>query len=355
MPVIIKDGRIPARWAQAVKNRMVSFEKGYSRDQAVRVAFINNMPDAALEDTELQFFDLLDGAAQGIPVVVQLFSLTGIPRGERGQEHLNSYYSDFDQLWSGNFDAAIITGTEPHQPNLKDEPYWKLLTEVFDWAGRETVSTILSCLAAHASVLYHDGIGRHRLADKQFGVFESAKAGKHALIDKLPAKVRFPHSRWNEIREADLAAANYCVLTKSKDAGVDSFVYRRPKSLFLHFQGHPEYTAETLFKEYRRDVRRYVRGERERYPSMPQGYFTTGVAKQMRSFQEQALLDRSEALMTSFPEPVFADRRSTWRSAALSIYRQWLEQIVSLRQEQVTFIAVPGMIPAVARKQAAIP
>ena len=76
MPVIIEDGRIPVRWAQAARTRVFARNKGHSQHQAVRLAFINNMPDAALEATELQFFDLLDGASENIRVVVQLFSLT---------------------------------------------------------------------------------------------------------------------------------------------------------------------------------------------------------------------------------------------------------------------------------------
>ena len=31
--------------------------------ECVSIAFINNMPDAALEDTEMQFFELLDAAS----------------------------------------------------------------------------------------------------------------------------------------------------------------------------------------------------------------------------------------------------------------------------------------------------
>ena len=35
----------------------------------LNIALINNMPDAALEDTELQFFDLLDDASGDLPVL----------------------------------------------------------------------------------------------------------------------------------------------------------------------------------------------------------------------------------------------------------------------------------------------
>ena len=47
---------------------------------------------------------------------------------------------------------------------------------------------------------------------------------------------------------------------------MDLFVKKKEKSLFVHFQGHPEYGAQTLLKEYRRDIKRFLRGERETYP-----------------------------------------------------------------------------------------
>jgi hypothetical protein len=105
----------------------------------LNIALINNMPDAALEDTELQFFDLLDEASGDLPIYLKLYSLTGIPRTDRGQRHLNSFYYSLDELWQNQFDGVIVTGTEPRQPNLRDEPYWKVLADVFDWAERNTV------------------------------------------------------------------------------------------------------------------------------------------------------------------------------------------------------------------------
>ena len=109
----------------------------------LNIALINNMPDAALEDTELQFFDLLDDASGDVPIYLKLYSLTGVPRTDRGQRHLNSFYYSLDELWQKQFDGVIITGTEPRQPDLRDEPYWRVLADVFDWAERNTASAIL--------------------------------------------------------------------------------------------------------------------------------------------------------------------------------------------------------------------
>jgi hypothetical protein len=37
--------------------------------RSLSLALINNMPDPALEDTELQFFELLDAASGDVPVL----------------------------------------------------------------------------------------------------------------------------------------------------------------------------------------------------------------------------------------------------------------------------------------------
>jgi homoserine O-succinyltransferase len=310
----------------------------------LNIALVNNMPDAALEDTELQFFDLLDDASGNLPIYLKLYSLTGIPRTDRGQRHLNSFYYSLDELWDNQFDGAIITGTEPRQPDLRDEPYWKVLAEVFDWAERNTVSTILSCLAAHASVLHSDGISRHRLPDKQFGIFEFSKANNHPLTAGTGEPVRFPHSRWNEVQADALTDYGYLVLTQSADGGVDTFVKKKRRSLFVHFQGHPEYGAETLLKEYRRDIRRYLRKERETYPAMPKSYFDVAEARLLTDFRDALLSDRfsdrGEELMEGFPERALAGTlQRTWHSPAMAVYRNWLRYVMSNKAD------VPGFSP----------
>jgi homoserine O-succinyltransferase/O-acetyltransferase len=339
MPLIVEGGRVPPRWALAGNHRsVVSGDTNHA--EQVSIALINNMPDAALEDTELQFFSLLDEASGDIPIFLKLYSLTGIPRTDRGQRHLNSFYYGLDELWQNRFDGVIITGTEPRQPDLRDEPYWKFLADVFDWAERNTTSAILSCLAAHASVFHSDGIGRHRLPDKQFGVFDFAKGASHPLTGNA-GRVRLPHSRWNEVRADALTACGYTVLAQSAEGGVDTFVKKKRQSLFLHFQGHPEYGAESLLKEYRRDIRRFLKKERETYPTMPKGYFDAAGERLVTGFRETVLAGPREELMEGFPDGMLAQTlRRTWHSSATAIYRNWLRYMVSRKPEMSKFSAV---------------
>jgi homoserine O-succinyltransferase len=339
MPLIVEGGRIPPRWASEGACRKGGADCPSSTEH-LSIALINNMPDAALEDTELQFFDLLDDASGDVPVYLKLYSLTGIPRTDRGQRHLNGFYYSLDELWQNQFDGVIVTGTEPRQPDLRDEPYWSVLADVFDWAERNTVSTILSCLAAHAGVLHSDGISRHRLPDKQFGVFEFTKTAGHPLTGGTGQRVCFPHSRWNEVQAEALADCGYLVLTQSVEGGVDTFVKMKKRSLFVHFQGHPEYGAETLLKEYRRDIRRFLKKERETCPSMPKGYFDAASTRLVNDFRDVVLSDRREELMEGFPEATLARTlQRTWHASATAMYGNWLRYVISKKGDVSKFPA----------------
>jgi homoserine O-succinyltransferase len=320
-----------------MKNRETSPD--VAEDSAIRIGLINNMPDAALQDTEIQFVRLLDEASGALPVHLSLFSLPSVLREERGVEHLKNFYLDLNGLWNTSLDALIITGTEPKQRELRNEPYWKELTAAFDWAERNTVSTVLSCLAAHAAVLHSDGIERQPLADKQFGVFDFATSTRHRLTAQC-SPLRFPHSRWNGLSAEALKSAGYTILTQSSDAGVDSFVKVKRDSLFVHFQGHPEYETQTLLKEYRRDIRRFLRSERETYPTMPHGYFGGTATAAFDKYQLKAKLDRTEDSMSEFPATSeIGEIAHSWKSSSISVYRNWLGYIASRKTESKGFLA----------------
>lgn len=342
MPLMIDRRQIPASHVAEKSWRLLKSARSRSmRAACLDVALINNMPDSALADTERQFGDLLGAAAGDIPVRLKLFSLPGIARSDRVQERLSNSYFGIEDLWNGRFDGVIITGTEPRQRDLREEPYWSALVDVFDWAECNAVSALLSCLAAHASVLYSDGIDRHALGDKRFGVFNERRVCDHPLTRGTGDMLRFPHSRWNEVREDALTSAGYAVLTKSTEAGVNLFVKKKKESLFVYFQGHPEYSQLTLLKEYRRDVSRFLRQERETYPSMPQEYFDASSAHLLTQFQEIALSHPRKELLADFPEhAVTRALQNPWHLPAVCIYRNWLHSVASKRADISTFAPV---------------
>jgi homoserine O-succinyltransferase len=280
------------------------------------------MPEAAFRATERQFISLLESASEGIAVDLSLYALPGIPR--TGGGHAFSGYSSVETLWHKRLDGLIVTGREASTSNLSDEPYWESFTEVIEWARTHTLSTVWSCLAAHAAVLHMDGITRRKSDDKHFGLYECAHTSQHRLTAGASPHFQIPHSRWNGLAEADLAARGYSVLTRSADAQVDTFV-KQEDSLFVFFQGHPEYESDTLLREYRRDARRFLRQDAETYPSIPSGYFDPGTEATLTDLRQRALSSRSRDLLSSVSTALDKSKiENTWRSTAAQIYRNWL-------------------------------
>jgi homoserine O-succinyltransferase/O-acetyltransferase len=289
------------------------------------IGIVNNMPDAALHATERQFVTLLDSAAGDLLVRVSFYALPELTR--------SGYLSAAD-LWDRRLDGLIVTGAEPQSLKLTDEPYWPSLTRLIEWAGHNTHGAIWSCLAAHAAVLYLDGIERRRLRNKRFGLFESAPVSAHELTIGIPPSVRMPHSRWNDLPESELRECGYRVLTRSEDAGVDTFV-KQQTSLFVFFQGHPEYEAGTLLLEYRRDLGRYLKGETDVCPALPRNYFDAEAASRLAALERRALQGRREQLLAEFPMAALKQNlTNAWQPAAIRMYANWLQYLAFVKERR---------------------
>jgi homoserine O-succinyltransferase len=290
-----------------------------------RVGLINNMPDPALARTEQQFRGLLSAALGGHAVELVMVTLPQIARADWAARHVAETYLDVAAFQAADLDAVVVTGAEPRAARLCDEPYWAALTALFDWIEESRMPAAYCCLAAHAAVLHRDGIERRPLAAKCSGVFPHRAVPGHPFSRDLDPVHVLPHSRWNEITEADLAAHGYATLSRSDAVGVGAFA-RAGGGVELFFQGHPEYASTTLLREYRRDVRRYLTREREVYPEPPFDSIHGEALAAFAAFRERALRQRDAALFEEFPAFTVADARaSPWRPAATRIYGRWLE------------------------------
>jgi homoserine O-succinyltransferase/O-acetyltransferase len=307
----------------------------------VTVGLINNMPDAALKSTERQFVDLMHESTHNTAVRLLLFSIPEVPRSATARHDMTGRYRGVSELCDTHLDGLIVTGTEPSSANLKDEPYWEALGQIIEWAHEHAVSTIWSCLAAHAAVLRTDGIERQLLPEKCSGVFDCKVIDRPPLTRGVGTSIGVPHSRLNDLPERALKSCGYRILTRSDVAGVDLFV-KQKRGFHIFFQGHPEYDANSLLGEYRRDIRRYLRGERDYYPAAPQGYFDEQATTWVDAFRECALADRHENLIKAFPMRELAARLpNRWRSAAAAIYENWFDYLRECKADRQTPIP-PG-------------
>lgn len=303
------------------------------------IGLVNNMPDTALKTTERQFRELLASAASGRPYSLRVFSFPELPRSPDGWRYVAEHHEPIADLWSADLDGLIVTGAAPAAQKVEDEPCWPTLTRLVEWAERHTRSTIWSCLAAHAAVRHIDGIERRPLGPKLSGVFECVRLADHPLLATMPARWTTPHSRYNVLPEERLRGRGYRVLSRSREAGADIFA-KRCGSLFVFLQGHPEYDAGALGREYRRDVVQFLAGKSDTYPELPANYFPADVAAAMREFRDVALRDRDAALFERFP-PLPA-MNATWRPAAVDFYAAWVSQLTGGRRG---YLAWAGVAP----------
>ena len=325
MPIVVERTPIepPIANLRERRRRRGSFD---DRGRRLEIGLVNNMPDGAVAATERQFARLVEAASGAFDVRLRLFTLETLPRGLEAKRAMASEYHAAQALRLQPQDALIVTGAEPRVADLRDEPYWRELAFVLDWADARTVSTVLSCLAAHAAVLHRDDVVRHKLPTKRSGVYRVDVAARHELLRGFDARFATPHSRHNDLDEAELVAKGYTILARSPESGVDMFV-KEDKSLLVFLQGHPEYDADTLAREYRRDMTRFLRGEVTAAPRLPDHYFSAPVAAALRDFAARAAAAPRAAIAETFPAAALAIDAAPWRVAATRLFGNWLATI----------------------------
>jgi homoserine O-succinyltransferase len=298
------------------------FAEPQNADAVLTIGLINNMPDSALQATERQFMRLLQQGAGNNRIRFHCFSLPSVHRSQTAKWRVDHEYTDIADLGRLRIDGLIVTGAEPIAATLPEEPFWQDLTDIIDWAEANTRSTIWSCLAAHAALLHLDGIERHRLIAKCSGIYNCFRTTDHWLTKDVPSPLKVAHSRLNELRESELVARGYRVLTASPQAGVDIFA-RELRSQFIFFQGHPEYEALSLQREYLRDITRYLARERDNYPAFPAGYFDIETEIKLAGFERRARAERKLPLSVELPALTLR-RGIADESAATAIFANWL-------------------------------
>lgn len=298
----------------------------------LHIGLLNMMPDAALGATERQFFRLVGESNQIAQFYMHPFTVPALPRGAEAQAYIDQYYESFDQIKAQGLDALIITGANVTRPDLSKEPFWQPLIEVIDWAYDNVTSTLCSCLATHAVLQFRYKQKRRHLGFKRWGVYSQRVVDrKHPLVAGANTRFDVPHSRFNQIDREQFAAAGLHVLVESSEAGVHLAV---SEDLFriVFFQGHPEYDINSLLKEYKREVTRYARGEREDYPPFPENYFTVQAEAILDEHRARVVAARARGESTPLlPEPLVVPQLdNTWHDSAEAVINNWVGKIYQL-------------------------
>jgi homoserine O-succinyltransferase len=298
-------------------------QRGATDRRVLTVGFVNNMPDAAFEDTHRQFAGLLSAGGHDFDIDLRGYWLPHVPRGESVLKAATLRYQEVSRLYAEPPDALIVTGLEPGSTDLADEGYWEDLAQLLRWAEVMVPSTILSCLASHAAALALDGISRRPLLAKQSGVFRQKVDAEHPLGSGLPRAVWFPHSRYNDI-PARALSPRYRVVVASPLTGWSVATRHSEGRVLVLLQGHPEYGPLTLLKEYRRDVRRFFEGFLPTHPAIPVDYLDAIGMELLESFRDRCE-SRSAPPLDEFPyEDVAKHVDFRWEHGSKRLFTNWI-------------------------------
>ena len=333
MPLVANSDLPSFERLHSTGQEVLTLERARHQDiRELHIGLLNMMPDAALEATERQFMRLVGSCNRIAQIYVHPFAVDAGLRGLKARDYIGRYYESFDDVRAAGLDALIISGANPAQPKMEDEPFWDPLVEVMEWAAGHVCSVVCSCLATHAYLGHFHGVARRRcLPDKRWGVYEHRNLAGHPLVANLNTRFDAPHSHVYEMTRADVEPAGVQVLSESEEAGFHQAV-SADGFRFVFFQGHPEYDKVSLAKEYKREVTRFVAREREAYPGYPERYFAPPALEILDRHRDAVM----EAMARGAPPPAFPDAEleprldNTWSDTGKAMFNNWLGLVYQL-------------------------
>ena len=293
MPIKIPN-QLPATKTLAEENIFVMTDaRAVTQDiRPLQILMLNLMPTKI--DTETQLSRLLGNTP--LQVELTLMHTTSHKSKNTSEDHLLAFYTTFDKVKDRYFDGLVITGAPVEMLEFEEVEYWQELCEIMKWSTTHVHSTFHICWGAQAGLYYHFGVKKKALDKKMFGVFPHIADYKRSMLFRgFDDVFMVPHSRHTTIDREDLEnIPGLKILASSPEAGVFALSTKKGRQIFI--TGHPEYDAETLGKEYWRDV------NANKPIEIPKNYYPNN--------------DPTQA-------PV-----STWRSSANLLYCNWLNYFV---------------------------
>ncbi|NRA53143.1 MAG: homoserine O-succinyltransferase [Gammaproteobacteria bacterium] len=264
MPINLPD-RLPAVEILRGENIFVMSESRANTQQIrpMKVLLLNLMPNKI--ETETQILRLLSN--NPLQVDVEFLRIHNKESKNTPQDHMDSFYRNFEQIKNTNFDGLIITGAPLGKIDFDQVNYWQQVKQIFDWSQQHVTSTLFLCWAAHAAFYHLYGLKRFVRKEKIAGVFLHHRRKIHdPLLRGFDDEFWVPHSRFAQMDVEQLAAhPDLEILADSSDAGAYIVVSKDRRNLFV--LGHPEYSVTTLNDEYQRDIIAGIK------PEVPKGYY----------------------------------------------------------------------------------
>lgn len=251
MPIkVVQD--LPALQKLTQENIFVMDERRATMQdfRTLEVVIVNLMPTK--EATEEQLLRLLSNSP--LQVNVTFIHMQSHQAAHISENHLKEFYRTFDQIKDRYFDGMIITGAPVEHLDFEKVNYWDELVSIMEWSNNHVFSTLHICWGAQAALYHHYGIGKQPLDKKLFGIYEQELRDKKvSLVRGMDELFYMPHSRHTTVpTEYFEQSPDLEILAGSEETGVS--IAQSTDSRFVFIFGHAEYDAETLGKEYKRDV-----------------------------------------------------------------------------------------------------
>ncbi|MDD3414689.1 MAG: homoserine O-succinyltransferase [Lachnospiraceae bacterium] len=216
----------------------------------LKIAILNLMP--IKQDTELQLLRAMSNTP--LQIDVTFVAIKNHVSLNTSANHLNLFYTTFEEVKQKRFDGMIITGAPIEHLAFEEVDYWKELTEIMEWTKTHVTSTMHICWGAQAGLYYHFDIEKILLPEKLFGIYEQRVLNrKIPLVRGFDDRFVAPHSRYTTVASEDIyQCKDLTVLAESQEAGIYLALAEEGKQIFV--MGHPEYDRISLHNEYIRDI-----------------------------------------------------------------------------------------------------
>lgn len=251
MPIKIPDD-LPATEILSNENIFIMGEhRAFTQDiRPLRIAILNLMPLKSV--TETQLLRLLSNSPLQLEIVL-LHTGSHISKNT-SEQHLENFYVTFGDIHDQRFDGMIITGAPVEKLEFEELHYWEELKQIMAWSRTNVFSTLHICVGAQAGLYYHYGVPKHLLDAKLFGVFPHTKNKENVpLLRGFDDEFHVPHSRHAEVRREDIEKVEGIeILSESSEAGI--YIVSSKDGRLIFVTGHSEYDAESLKREYERDI-----------------------------------------------------------------------------------------------------
>ena len=96
----------------------------------LRIVILNLMPLKITTETDL--VRLLSNTP--LQVEISFMKIKSHTSKNTPIEHMQTFYTDFEQMRNEKYDGMIITGAPVEQMDFEEVTYWEEITGIFDWA-----------------------------------------------------------------------------------------------------------------------------------------------------------------------------------------------------------------------------